>query len=651
MTFYEINDAVLESVAVFGADGQPTTAVRGADGLDVLVRDAGTTNSRTVYDAPDGSPRAQPLTTVNGRIEGYVQGETPVDLTVNPGLSNQYIQRWTPPQKGDAGAPGPQGDPGLPGTSTAVSIKDFPLIAPEAHDTPRIARALAAAGDNGTVDLAGETLTLGSQLSPPSMRTIQGPGVLVVRGTDDGGPPFYPVYVAPGSHDITFRGFEFDGNKANIDGDPDGGTDAPACSFQVGGASALTPCHRINVEDVYLHDAFTMGFSYQNVEDSHVRARIEGNQRDGCTFYFNCRNIHVDLDVAECGDDHLGINSGSGTDSGLCENFTGSIRAHGPSPRNKGRALTIRGGKTIKLEVVAKNMSQSAVVLNDWPYVTGATVAPLEDVALDVQIDGTGGVSDRDGILIEKSAVSGGYIRDIRLTGQILRAAQDGIRVRNQMAVVSDDGVRDITWDGLIQGSADSGIVLETAGVTNFRVTRGSKIRNCAQWGFQNTAANKRIHVDGDFLFNGNGIKFRLVSGGSCRARVISNTAVGVNFFALSGFTDFAPIASANATDYQNDGGHLGFYPGPYRVMKNETLWDPPNVTSGASTSTTVTVSGAAVGDIATAAFGSAFMAGCLLTAIVTATDTVTVTLANLSGADKDFGSSPLKVRVEKWLP
>jgi hypothetical protein len=80
----------------------------------------------------------------------------------------------------------------------------------------------------------------------------------------------------------------------------------------------------------------------------------------------------------------------------------------------------------------------------------------------------------------------------------------------------------------------------------------------------------------------------------------------------------------------------------PYEAT---VTWNPPSVASGASTSTTVTLAGAAVGDTVVASFSIAVPAGLILSAAVTAADTVTVTLANLSGAAVDLASGAVKVQ------
>ncbi len=82
-----------------------------------------------------------------------------------------------------------------------------------------------------------------------------------------------------------------------------------------------------------------------------------------------------------------------------------------------------------------------------------------------------------------------------------------------------------------------------------------------------------------------------------------------------------------------------------FPVLSSSEVWDPPSVSSGAQTTTTITVTGAAVGAPATASF-SLSLSGLTLSAYVSATNTVTVVLSNLTGAPVDLSSGTLSVRV-----
>lgn len=75
--------------------------------------------------------------------------------------------------------------------------------------------------------------------------------------------------------------------------------------------------------------------------------------------------------------------------------------------------------------------------------------------------------------------------------------------------------------------------------------------------------------------------------------------------------------------------------------------YDPASLADGAGATTTVTVTGAALGDIAHASF-SLNLQGILLTAWVSATDTVSVRFQNETGGTIDLGSGTLKVQVCK---
>lgn len=74
-------------------------------------------------------------------------------------------------------------------------------------------------------------------------------------------------------------------------------------------------------------------------------------------------------------------------------------------------------------------------------------------------------------------------------------------------------------------------------------------------------------------------------------------------------------------------------------------IYDPASIASGASLSTTIAVTGALVGDKVAVGF-SLSLAGLLLTAYVSAADTVTVVFANLTGGAVDLGSGTLAVEI-----
>ena len=81
--------------------------------------------------------------------------------------------------------------------------------------------------------------------------------------------------------------------------------------------------------------------------------------------------------------------------------------------------------------------------------------------------------------------------------------------------------------------------------------------------------------------------------------------------------------------------------------LTGSKTYDPPSVATGAIVQTTVTVIGAKLTDKATASF-SLDIGGLVMVAAVTAADTVTVTLLNLSGSPVDLVSGVLSCAVQR---
>jgi hypothetical protein len=81
--------------------------------------------------------------------------------------------------------------------------------------------------------------------------------------------------------------------------------------------------------------------------------------------------------------------------------------------------------------------------------------------------------------------------------------------------------------------------------------------------------------------------------------------------------------------------------------LSGSATYDAPSIGPAGTTTTTVTVTGAAVGDFADCSFGVS-LAGLIVTAYVSAADTVTVVLFNSTLGAIDLASTTLRVRVQK---
>lgn len=81
--------------------------------------------------------------------------------------------------------------------------------------------------------------------------------------------------------------------------------------------------------------------------------------------------------------------------------------------------------------------------------------------------------------------------------------------------------------------------------------------------------------------------------------------------------------------------------------LEGTVTYDPPSLADGAGATTTVTVNGAALGDIAYASFSLA-TSGITITAWVSAVNTVSVRFQNESGGILDIGSGTLKAWAQR---
>ena len=82
--------------------------------------------------------------------------------------------------------------------------------------------------------------------------------------------------------------------------------------------------------------------------------------------------------------------------------------------------------------------------------------------------------------------------------------------------------------------------------------------------------------------------------------------------------------------------------------LTGTATWNPASINNGAQSSTNVTVTGAAVGDPAFAGFTSITAAGWVISAVVTAENTVKVTLVNHTGGAVDLASGTVTAIVWK---
>jgi len=260
--------------------------------------------------------------------------------------------------------------------------------------------------------------------------------------------------------------------------------------------------------------------------------------------------------------------------------------------------------------------------------------------------------------------ISGNYIKSTATdTWSTTAAAHFGIGVvgfnatdRVLGAVISDNIVDGFfATAGMVAAGLPSHIVVSDADdvtVTGNIVKNGGSVISNAGVYMVNTV--NRISV------SGNTLQGTMAQGGIRGQNAVSDVmAVNGNVIkqttvSHSGIEFLGSTVSALSREGNSTNSTVPFLQATSTItfsgdLEGSATYDPPSLADGAGATTTIAVTGAALGDFAIASFGGD-IANVTITAYVSAAGTVSVRLQNESGGTVDLGSSTLRVRVLKRL-
>lgn len=222
---------------------------------------------------------------------------------------------------------------------------------------------------------------------------------------------------------------------------------------------------------------------------------------------------------------------------------------------------------------------------------------------------------------------------------QVQRPSNSGIYIYDFTDGVNDWGqTDDISIDGgEIQTPTDAGVEIDCSVITMRRI----KVNGLQSNG---GAYSAKVNKSGTGAFVG--LHFGMVCyspatetfnglGTDATVHAVGNF-VGTN--ACRNGSIFQDITNASVKHRRG---------GAWTPITGSATYDPPSLADGAGTTTTVTATGAALGDFATASF-SLDTQGITVTAWVSAANTVSVRFQNESGGTLDLASGTLRVFVER---
>ncbi len=181
--------------------------------------------------------------------------------------------------------------------------------------------------------------------------------------------------------------------------------------------------------------------------------------------------------------------------------------------------------------------------------------------------------------------------------------------------------MRDIGYAGISISCALSGASIGSHVMTNIGAIASGK-----RPGVSLTAGAKDVNVSG---VNVSGCSYGIDASVAC-----SNVSIAANYVtaALNGPVRNLAIGSSSTV---------------HMIGTGSATYNPPSLATGTSTTTTITVAGAALGDVAQATF-SLDLQGIVVTASVSAADTVSVRFRNDTGATIDLASGTLRATVTR---
>lgn len=404
-----------------------------------------------------------------------------------------------------------------------------------------------------------------------------------------------------------------------------------ACIWAGGNATDLLIA---NVEANACGYGIYLGFAGGSVSNPQVTRAIIQNVRghhsnvgDGLLFESHSRDVSV-----------LGGWYYSNATNGIYGEFSGErVQIIGANAsNNSGRGIRLKYG-TFTGDTAGK-----------WGYARRAILADniLKDNTLDnfsVQLDDYSAFSTIGGV--EEVTIANNYSEGSGDHGYVIGCVrciiQGNQAHRNQDYGFVFRSLQDATiqgnqaWDNGTSGANGRGYQFTTAATTGSTPPDSQRVSFLGNLGGDTRTAGDRTM---NFVFSLTSLANSIVSG---NIGTNANTADWINVTNLTG------VAFLQNKGTVNTGETIGT-PIAKHLFGSKT-YDPPSTATNANWSTTVTVTGAALGDLADCGFTTTMSgSGWNLRALVTATDTVTCSADNWTGGTVDLASGTLSAAAWK---
>ncbi|MBI4242966.1 MAG: right-handed parallel beta-helix repeat-containing protein [Planctomycetes bacterium] len=436
---------------------------------------------------------------------------------------------------------------------------------------------------------------------------------------------FGEAYPAAPVSNVTIRDLQIDGNKANVNAQADD-------AYQNGIRWDRVSHSRII--NTYIHDTVFNGISNYNDSDDNVIAwnRIENIGKSGASG----SQTGIFLEFAVDRNKVIFNRINTTLQYGIWEG--------GPGANNSDNLIegnlingTIGDGIRVGYDLGGDIINRTQIKSNIIGGVVNSTYQGIR-----VYHAGTGKVNN---VRIEDNTVTGG--------------AQHGILIANSavmQTIVMGNHILNNVGTGILVSGNDT-IVANNVLLGNGTQYSNTGTRTVASGNIIDTISGKYIVYE-DVTINATGPTGLVVSRGSgydvgmqldqsgVAAWTLHNIATSGTFGIQQAGLERLSITTNGAVTIPGTLAVGGDGAAITRHLSATTTWDPPSISNGAATSTTLTVSNAVVGNTVAVGFSTAVPGGALLVGAVTAANTVTVTLANHTGGALNLASGTLRADV-----
>ncbi len=260
------------------------------------------------------------------------------------------------------------------------------------------------------------------------------------------------------------------------------------------------------------------------------------------------------------------------------------------------------------------------------------------------------------GISLDERSGFSVVLRNVSIIGNTIYSKNASPDVMFRGINIVATGLENISIVGNnIDTVAGDGIIITTLPyvIANSKriVISNNCVSNCVDNAIQALGDQCVISSNTAYNSDATGTNSGLIYGALTNSQIVNNTLNDSNGGAGAAIREFG--ASNNnfisGNIYQSCAGGIvkvGANTLLYDVLTGSTIWDPASIASGATATTTVTVTGAVLGDFVDNISFNRSLSGLTLSGYVSASNTVTAVLSNNTGGSVDLSSGTLSVRV-----